>query len=153
MFIYVLFSLSFITLLLRILFCPVSSLKSKAEPWEENVVSFLFSEPEPWEHIQVMLSWIWLHREFILCIVSESQFDIRTPFYFLVFVFLNKNLIVHHVKILNADTGYKSPVVFPSSTTKVDRTHSEWESGRGSRVCTGGACTKGRRKCITLFMT
>ena len=33
-----------------------------------------------------------------------------------------------HVKILLADTGYKSATVFPSPATEIDRTDSQWQS-------------------------
>jgi hypothetical protein len=52
-----------------------------------------------------------------------------------------------HFVILSADTGHKPPVIFPSSTAAAYRTDPEWKSRRSFRVCTGGACPKGRGKC------
>ncbi|KAK2447210.1 LisH and RanBPM domains containing protein [Trifolium repens] len=43
-------------------------------------------------------------------------------------------------------TGHKPPVIFPSSTAAAYRTDPEWKSRRSFRVCTGGACPKGRGK-------
>lgn len=87
----------------------------------------------------------------IICVVEAVISDFRF-LSFLGFFFFFCHCSSHEFYM--ADTGYKSPVVLPSSTAKADRIDSRWESRRGFRVCPGGACTKGRRKCmIPFFMT
>lgn len=45
-----------------------------------------------------------------------------------------------------ADIGYKPTTLFPSPTTEIDRIDSKWKNRGSLGVCSGRACTEGRRE-------
>lgn len=85
-----------------------------------------------------------LLTDFFSCIVTIIILEQLSTLW--IFVFCYK-LSRFYLTGFDTDFGHKSPALFPSSATKVNRAYTQWKSRRGTWVCSGGTCTKGRRKC------